>query len=128
MAYRRKRTCKAKTLASLESRFINNKTGRIDEDYLNGQIILILDNERDLYDAMRHSRQKPEPLAWAAFLRLADTIVGDDWRDTDEWAAASGHLKTFLNSCGNGYASIQPTVRYIQSERNNAQYEDHSDD
>ncbi len=127
MAYRRKRTCKRKTLASLESRFTDHRTGRIDEAYLNGQIILMLDNERGLYDAMRHSRQKPEPLAWAAFLRLADTIVGDDWRDADEWAAASAHLKAFLSTYGNGYASIQPAIRYIQAERSSTQHEGRSD-
>lgn len=127
MAYRRKKTCKAKTLASLESRFVDRRTGRIDEAYLNEQITLTLDNERDLYDAMCHSRQKLESLAWAAFLRLADTIVGDDWRDADEWTASSGHLKAFLSSYGRGYDSIQPAIRYIQAERNAAQAENRSD-
>ena len=87
----------------------------------------MLDNERGLYDAMRHSRQKPEPLAWAAFPRLADTIVGDDWRDADEWAATSAHLKAFLSTYGNGYASIQPAIRYIQAERSSTQHEGRSD-
>ena len=77
MKHQRKRTCKAKTLASLESRFLDRKTDSIDEAYLNGQIMLMLDNERGLYDAMRHSRRKPEALAWEAFLRLAEGQGGD---------------------------------------------------
>ncbi|WP_300803503.1 hypothetical protein [uncultured Acetatifactor sp.] len=127
MKHQRKRTCKAKTLASLESRFLDHKAGSIDEAYLNGQIMLMLDNERGLYDAMRHSRRKPEALAWEAFLRLAEGIVGDDWRGDGGWTAASAHLKAFLSTYGNGYASIQPTVRYIQAERNNARHESRSD-
>lgn len=113
----RKRTCKQKTLASLESRFLDRGTSKINEAYLNEQIMLMLDNERDLYNAIHHTRQRPESLAWSAFLRLAQEIVGDDWRDEFEWTVTSEQLKAFLLTYGQSYSSIRESVCYIQSER-----------
>lgn len=90
----------------------------LNTDYLNDMIILLLDNERSLYDAITNTRRKPESIAWQAFTMLADGYINEKYREPGTvFYASSKQLKDFLFNWGYGYEAIANSVDHVKMVR-----------
>lgn len=119
------RTRKDLTLRALEEHFVSfdfkKQKAVLNAEYLNKNIMLILDNDRACYDAMVNQRRKPTAVVWQAFTKMADDYIREK---TPEYMnpgiiyyASSSHLKEFLNLYGNGYETLKESIEYVEQER-----------
>lgn len=94
----------------LNEHYLTEKTGKIDEGYLNDAIQLWGENTRVFVDAVRHTNRKIEAIVWQMFLDLVNDHVKD-------YICTSEQLKAWLRKYGRGYETIRPTVDYFANIR-----------
>ena len=121
----KRKTRKAFTLNALESHFIScarrldgQMEYKLNIDHLNDMIVLLLDNEKSLYDAATKTRRKPESIAWQAFMMLADGCINNEYIEPGYvFYASSRQLKNFLFEWGYGYNAIKESVNHVKEMR-----------
>jgi len=111
------KTNKVKTFNALNGRFLNTETNRIDEEYLNHELSLLINNDRTLYlEAKNNRRIRPHSIAWRALTLAANQTIDGYW-GAEEWYASSQQLKKWLQEYGRGYDSIAETVAEVVALR-----------
>lgn len=110
------KSSKAATFAAMRQ-YIDQSTGRIDEEYLNRILQINLDNVEPLYNEMMNTRRKAHVVAWAALEQEANGRISFEFDESEPMTATSEHLKDWLNKYGRGYETIAETVKYIEDER-----------
>lgn len=118
----KRKTRQAYTQNALESHLISYYPSfseyMLNTSHLNDMIMLLLDNEKSLYDAVTNTRRKPESVAWQAFMMLADDYINGEYIEPGTvFYASSKQLKDFLFKWGHGYEAIADSVDHVKMVR-----------
>ena len=105
-----KRTCKANTFAAMNSMFLNTQTMRINAEWLNELVQVMLANKQALYPSLINKRIKPHSVCWNGLVILANDRLEAELMET---RATSDHLKAWLAEWNADYAILQPTIDWI---------------
>ena len=103
-------------LEQLLNGYYLQSNGSINAAYLNEQIQLMLDNERDLYDLMRSTKVAPLDVACKALGRLVQGHINFEGYTLSHYASGN-QIERWLFENGNGYKMLDSTITYINNER-----------
>lgn len=87
---------------------------RINEGYLNDTLQVYVMNEYPIYQALKNNRIKRTSVAWMALMYDANTRL--KWNGYNA-ECSSAQLKKWLETYGDGYETLNPTVTYIFDQR-----------
>lgn len=87
---------------------------RINEDYLNDVLQTYVMNEYSIYKALKNNRIKRTSVAWMALMYDANTRL--QWNGYKA-ECSSAQLKKWLETYGDGYETLNPTVTYVFDQR-----------
>lgn len=111
------KTQKSITFNALNGNYLNTQTMKINEDYLNSNLQVLIDNKQQLWKQVKHSKRKATAIVWEAL-----TIEANEQIKFNEYPASyyatSDQLKTWLKEYGRGYETIAETVAYVDDRRN----------
>lgn len=108
----RKPTDKDITFRAMEHYLLPN--GKIDSDYLNNQIQIVLMNTR----SMRRKIGKRIPamtLVLDAMRDIADNLLA--WNDDGIYSSRDYQLESWLNEFGDGTTTVRPSIELINNVR-----------
>lgn len=109
-------TNKAKTFEAMRQ-YIDEQTGKIDEEYLNRNLQIALDNTEPLYNDMHNARRALRAVVWAALEWDANARLSFEFDEGEPVTVKSDHLKAWLTEYGRGYDTIAETVEWAKEER-----------
>ena len=111
------KTNKNMTFSALNGRFLDTETNRINEEYLNHELSLLIENTESMWEAVtKNRRRKATAIAWWALMVAANQSLEWEYGDKTLYAS-SQQLKNWLQEYGNGYDSIAETVSEVEEMR-----------
>lgn len=110
------KTNKQITENALNSSYLNGRSGRINEDYLNEALILRGMNVQSLWNDIANSKRSVRALVWQTLTEEANDLI--KFNENANYYASSDQLKNWLNEYGRGYETLKATADYFTAERN----------
>ena len=97
--------------------YFETPAGGINADWLTLQVVLYMENNRALLDAMRTTRRRAHSVAWEGFLAW----INNELRlERPGYYASNDQVKKWLKDHGAGYELLAPVVEYIKDIRTEA--------
>ena len=94
--------------------FFETERGAINADYLAHQVIIFMENDRALYEAMRNTRRRAYSVAWQSFVAW----VNNELRiERPGYYASSDQVKKWLKDHGAGYEVLNGVIDHVNAER-----------
>ena len=107
------RTKQIYTFEVLNSYF-ETPAGGINADWLTLQVVLYMENNRALLDAMRTTRRRAHSVAWEGFLAW----INNELRlERPGYYASNDQVKKWLKDHGAGYEILNGVIDRVNAER-----------
>lgn len=107
------RTKKEFTLEVLNGYF-ETEAGTINADWLTHQVVLFMENDRVLLDAMRTTRRRAYSVAWEGFLAWINNELK---LERPGYYASNDQVKKWLKDHGAGYEVLNGVIDRVNVER-----------
>lgn len=94
--------------------YFETPAGGINADWLTHQVVIFMENDRVLYDAMRTTRRRPSSVAWEGFIAWINNELK---LERPGYYASNDQVKKWLKDHSAGYEILSGVIERVNAER-----------